>query len=124
MMMFVAVDFGNTRTKFGLFAETHEPFPLPISVCNDFALLESWVPEEPLDWVLAWTGGTQYETLRNWIQTHRPQDRIKELTFKQIPLPLDVEFPEQVGIDRLLAALRHGLTLRICRCSLSMRAVQ
>ena len=103
-MTFIAVDFGNTLTKFGLFAETDEPFPLPISVCNDFALLESWVPEEPLDWLLAHTGGTQYETLRDWIRKHRFGEYAVDLTFKQIPMPLDVDSPEQVGIDRLLAA--------------------
>jgi len=103
-MQFIAVDFGNSRVKFGLFAATEAAFPLPLSTCGDFSLLESWLPEEPLDWLFARTGGTQYESLRDWIRKHRFGEFTGDLTFKQIPMRLDVDSPERVGIDRLLAA--------------------
>ncbi len=114
MDKFIAVDLGNSRIKFGLFAAADEEFPSPISVCadatHDFSLLEFWLTEQgiesetSIDWFLAWTGGTRYDPLRHWIRDHRPRDSVNDLVWEHVPMQLDIEFPERAGIDRLLAA--------------------
>lgn len=115
-MKIIAVDLGNTRAKFGYFpslvsAATYpEPTRTFTDNLGDFSALADWlngidvVPNESISWQIARTGSFPWEEFQKKLVDLRPSDSFFQLSFQDIPLPLDVEFPEKVGIDRLLAA--------------------
>ena len=43
--------------------------------------------------------------MAEWVRQHRPQDHYRLLTHEQLPIEIRVDHPEQVGTDRLLAAV-------------------
>lgn len=112
--MIITVDLGNTRAKFGFFSAPDQAFPKPENVFidrpGDFESLKNWLTElaladgVPVRWVLARTGVFPWETLRQNLRHERPADRFEEIAYREIPIVPEVEFPEKVGIDRLLAA--------------------
>jgi len=63
-----------------------------------------------ITWQIVQTGKLHWQDLKKEILAFRPKDKFKLITYRQIPLEIDVEHPEKVGIDRLLAAfaaVRH-----------------
>ncbi len=109
----IAVDLGNSRAKFGRF--TDQPgYPFLLSMCADetpdLRKMQTWLAEQftestnPLNWLLAKTGGVHEERLRDWIRTNRGNDTVDSVVWTDLPMRLEVEFPEKTGIDRLLAA--------------------
>jgi type III pantothenate kinase len=66
----------------------------------------------PLTWWIAQTGNFSWQKLKAEILKVRPHDKFKIITRQHIPIKVDVEFPDKVGIDRLLAAFaavkHHG----------------
>ncbi|MDR0336899.1 MAG: type III pantothenate kinase [Planctomycetaceae bacterium] len=124
----IAVDFGNTRTKFGFFQNgcCDNAVPEPDSVLavdsSGFDTVSDWLNNQnkPETWYIARTGNLSWDELHSKLIQLRPHDQFKEISYKDIPIPIDVEFPEKVGIDRLLTvyaascwrtfnALRFGL---------------
>jgi type III pantothenate kinase len=111
-MAFIAVDIGNTSIKLGCYAE--------LSSAGDVAPLqilkistrdpESWqaleqLPAERADWCVGSVHRGAQGQLAKWVAHHRPADTYRRLQYTDLPLVMDVEFPERVGLDRLLAAV-------------------
>ena len=105
--MNIAVDIGNTRLKCGFFphngvAEVHF-LRIPPNK-EEFDKLMAAYPQ-PLTWWIAQTGGFHWRSLKAAILNARSLDKFEIMTRRQIPLKTDVDLPQKVGIDRLLAAL-------------------
>ena len=109
----IAVDIGNSSTKVGWFDEAAEsaPLPQPIAVV-DFPTGQTpldevarQLPAEPCRWLVASVQREGQRVLTKWVQTHRHEDALHFLTYRDLPLQVQVEFPERVGIDRLAAAV-------------------
>ena len=113
--MNIAVDIGNTRLKCGFFAPSYREgnalkvwnLPLPSkegelepSFFRDLLVWE----EEVITWRIAQTGSFSWQQLKKAILNIRPQDKFRTVTHKRIPYKFNVDSPEMVGIDRLLAA--------------------
>jgi type III pantothenate kinase len=98
----VAVDIGNSRTKFGVFrGGTLTTFTQIDDVFNCIAPF----PQQ-FHWRIARTGSeTTQILLENTVRKKRSEDTIVPLLAQNIPLKTAVDFPEKVGVDRLLAAL-------------------
>ena len=62
------------------------------------------VYSKPITWRIIQTGKLEWQRLKMEIRRIRPRDQFKLVTRQQIPLKLDVDSPDNVGIDRLLAA--------------------
>jgi type III pantothenate kinase len=58
----------------------------------------------PITWLIAPTGSFPWQELKTEILKVRPRDKFKIVTQKKIPLKIDVDSPDKIGIDRLLAA--------------------
>jgi len=120
----VAVDIGNTRLKCGILSPNGEGevnfVPLPpkgerLSECalrqlfwweslSDADVLTEDVYPEPLTWRIAQTGSFTWQELKAEVLKVRPRDKFKVVTRQHVPLKIDVDSPQKVGIDRLLAA--------------------
>lgn len=109
----VAMDVGNTRVKFGLFRLT--PCELPVALDLSACVLESthsvihafrsWMTDKGglvLDRfsVAGSDPEMRDQLLQNWPADYAAPQIISR--YDQIPVGMDVEFPERVGIDRLL----------------------
>ena len=104
--MNIAVDIGNTRLKCGIFLPNGEitVHSLPIPPQREqFNNITATCPT-PVTWWFAPTGRFSWQVLQAEILEIRPMDQFEVLTRHRIPLKIDVDFPEKVGIDRLLAA--------------------
>jgi type III pantothenate kinase len=123
--MIVAVDVGNTRIKYGVFVDDiagsdvfgkkgiyfSEVIPKGGRVNKKelyrslwWSFLTSKNHPEPAAWRIAQTGSFHWQEIKTAILKVRPNDQFDTITCKNIPLKLDVDSPEKVGIDRLLAA--------------------
>jgi pantothenate kinase type III len=131
--MNIAVDIGNTCLKFGVFAPDKENelvghWMMPTDetgwvngtflknmtcvgmLTNKITPSDKWAPgmenpyPDPLTWKIAQTGSFPLKKFKTEILALRPKDVFKTVQRRQIPLKRDVDAPEQVGIDRLLAA--------------------
>lgn len=102
-MNHIAADIGNTRFKlewqgkiYPLACHLEAPQQLA-EVCQMAAGALTW-----------WISSVHRPTLARleaWLAGNRPQDEVRVLDYTQLPLAVDVEFPEKVGMDRLLAAV-------------------
>lgn len=122
----VAVDVGNTRTKFGLFQklEYGQVQPVSITACLTEGAEElkdvmgRWigdcVGDPPTAALVAGSDSRRRDQLiSSWPLSTCPPTEISG--FAQIPVAMDVDLPERVGIDRLLnvfAAFRMQRTPR------------
>jgi len=118
----IAVDVGNTRSKFGLFsADCAGALPEPqetLQLADDAAdwgeigrRLEA-VSCNELPWWIGSVNRTAVTRLVDWLREHRPQDRVTLLAAGDLSLSVRVQRPDMVGVDRLLNAvaanrLRH-----------------
>ncbi len=113
----LAIDAGNSRLKFGLF----EPQRLHVSArlwpeCQQFQALPV---DEPIPWELlsSWTAQTGRRAaisgtnpraverlLAGWSKQGWPAPFLVR-DCSMIPVAVDVDFPEKVGLDRLLSAV-------------------
>lgn len=113
MKPIIAADLGNTRAKFGFFEPVDVAFPesnsVLVDIPGDFTGMTDWLESvcdgnQPVDWWIARTGGGPWNEFQRKLEAFRPGDRFKELSWQDVPIGLSVDFPEKVGIDRLLAA--------------------
>ena len=114
--MNVEVDIGNTNLKCGIFCpkgrDEHKTLRLPTGRLrlgkNFLRELLHWttmdVHSTPITWRIAPTGSFPWQELKAEILKIRPHDKFKIVARKNIPLKIDVDSPQKVGIDRLLAA--------------------
>jgi len=116
MLPVVAVDVGNSRIKFGLFEHPAAPAALPHPQRTLTLKTENWEPVEiaiwlaplgpcDLSWQVASVNRPTAERIENWIASEGASDRWVRLRHSELPLSLDVEQPEAVGMDRLVAAV-------------------
>jgi len=115
----VAVDVGNTRAKFGLFRLTGDQraVPVDISACvlsqtADLAvfLQNWWRTHHAATPVCAIVAGSQPE-VRDRLLDHWPLIGCRPIVMnshQQIPILVDVDFPDRVGMDRLLNVFAAG----------------
>lgn len=76
---------------------------------GDVKALRRWLDElpggaEPICWNVARTGSFPWNDFQEEMARCRPQDRFSEISWENVPISCDVDFPEKVGIDRILAA--------------------
>lgn len=112
----VAIDIGNTRAKFGIFQPNANGFVDPkvivarvLSQTNDLSIdfLRWWNSLDASAVSRVVVAGSdpdlRDELIRRWpLKQHSP---VVVSSFQQIPVPVDVDVPSRVGIDRLLNAL-------------------
>jgi len=104
--MNIAVDIGNTCIKCNILlpsgkSEVHALYiPLREGI---FGELTEGFPE-PITWRIAQTGSFPWQEIKADVLKVRPRDKFKIVTRQHIPLKIDVDTPQKVGIDRLLAA--------------------
>lgn len=104
----VAVDVGNTRLKLGIFAAPWAtPLPHPQATHSldrhwAAADLDAFLPLPPADyvWAIASVNRPARNHLVKWL-AERGASQVHELTHADLPLTIDVERPDHVGIDRL-----------------------
>jgi type III pantothenate kinase len=116
-MSLIAVDIGNSRIKFGLFAAPgdqaggrNSQLPMPSSVISlpteswEETQLASWLAEAPVGTPL-WIASVNRPAaarLTDWMGVKWP---VRELAAADLPIIAAVEQPEHVGIDRLAGAV-------------------
>lgn len=112
-MHLIAVDIGNSASKlaFNQNADTRATTDRLIepairwfgdTIPDDLTFR---LPQGPCAWWIASVHAKKQETLRHWIEKHRPSDQVHSIQHDSIPIESAVDHREQVGKDRLLAAL-------------------
>jgi len=103
----IAVDVGNTSVRFGRFELADaDKIPLPLDTLElstdapDWLALNDWAPAKS-DWRVASVHRPTSDTLTKWITSRRPGCVCELLSHATMPLRVDVEMPDRVGIDRL-----------------------
>ncbi len=108
----LVVDVGNTRMKWGLCDNLARQAALSPGAIQAAALslndesawhqqIEAWsIPTGSL-WTLAGTHPGYRNLLAGWLQQRGDRVRIID-DYRQLPIQVRVDYPEQVGIDRLL----------------------
>jgi type III pantothenate kinase len=108
----VAVDIGNTRIKLGEFEGTPAaPLPLPVrslAVSHQWtsAELDPWLATVAPDstWSIASVHRGQASRMVEWLR-NRAVSNIHMLGEQDLPLVVELERPDHVGIDRLATAV-------------------
>ena len=111
----MAVDVGNSSVKLGWFdARTPKVpnYPMPLKVAQvptGQALPAEMFSElgetDLLIWYVASVHREGEAALRGWVRSKRPFDDYHLLAHDKLPLRIEVDFPERVGMDRLAAAI-------------------
>lgn len=114
----VAVDVGNSRAKFALFAQPIAvgpgvPLPVPTATAEVAADSDDWRPVlallgEQVPNEFSWhVGSVQRQVasrLVDWLRERRAE-RITLVGSRDLPLRIELPRPDMVGIDRLLGAV-------------------
>jgi type III pantothenate kinase len=108
----VAVDIGNTRLKLGVFQPPlAEPLPHPVATLSlgrewSAADLDAFLPLPPADyaWAIASVNRPACAQLMSWL-AERGVANVRQLTHADLPLAIEVDRPDQVGMDRLVNAV-------------------
>jgi type III pantothenate kinase len=108
----VAVDIGNNRIKLGWFDAVDGPgLPKPTDALHiageapELDRIPEWMAGRQASW---WIGSVNRPTasrLLEWIADHSPSSRVTLLGARDLPLEVDLQRPDMVGIDRLLDAV-------------------
>lgn len=124
----LAVDIGNTAIKAGLFraADLGDSFCYAASADHNQATAgepahPAWLVEletkssdlssltarlsEPVRWLVSSVNRPAEQQLAAWVRQTRSEDTYRQLTFRDVPLKINVDFPERVGFDRLATAV-------------------
>jgi type III pantothenate kinase len=110
--LILAVDVGNNQIKMALFSSTQSgALPRPDRVRSmgsngrEYDGLAQWLPATTTRWAVATVRRDAETRLAEWVRSNRPTDAYRRLEYRQLPICIRVEVPEQVGMDRLLAAV-------------------
>lgn len=106
MREFVA-DVGNSRIKWGLCASEGLLRTDALPLDNPGAWekqLDQWERSRPAQWTIAATHPEARDRFADWLRQRGERVCIID-NYRQIPLQVRVDQPEQVGIDRLLNAV-------------------
>ena len=107
----IAVDVGNSALKAGLFVldedgEVGQPKSVVrLEVVDDLDLLRRQLSQSSHRWCVVSVNRSDEGRLAGWVQDLRPQDDYVRLTRERLPLTCNVQFPERVGVDRLVSAV-------------------
>lgn len=115
----VAVDVGNSRVKFGLFADpdvdscSSRSLPQPVKTLvvdpriDSWDLLDAWVAGAKLGDFTWWIASVQRQVSAQLVERLRAAgvERITLVSSGDLPLEIEVPRPDMVGIDRLLGAV-------------------
>lgn len=114
----VAVDIGNSRIKFGLFAAAPDDdcgagLPEPTQTLDlapepeQFPEIARWLTETSPSSVSWWIGSVERSVTVRLVDWLRREDasRVTLLSASDLPLPVALPRPDMVGIDRLLGAV-------------------
>ncbi|MDO5554205.1 MAG: type III pantothenate kinase [Planctomycetia bacterium] len=116
MTALVTVDIGNSFVKFAFFPSEREnirSLPEPESVCvettSTFSDLEHWLHSPTrrnikLTWIISSVNDGRTRSLTHWLKRNRPWDTVRVLSLSDIPLVVLYDHPEQLGLDRAVAA--------------------
>jgi type III pantothenate kinase len=108
----VAAGIGNTTTRIGI-ASNLPAQDLPVwSARAEFSTADlNWpqlaalVAGDCRRWLVASVQRAAQQRLQDWIRRERPADEYLVLGHRDLPIEVDVESPERVGMDRLAAAV-------------------
>jgi type III pantothenate kinase len=115
----IVVDIGNSTVKLGVIADLAAgAFPSWVRLLEfktpsfEGESLRGHLAPEPRAWRVVSVNGPAEERLSEWLRQTRPADDYRRLCCQDLPIEIDVEFPDRVGMDRLAAAvaanrLRH-----------------
>jgi type III pantothenate kinase len=118
----IAVDIGNSAAKFHRYVVPPAQTP-PQATSSAYRLVQELSGNEwfqdlwqrlagddraAADWWIASVNGPAERGVAERIARFRPHDQYYVITRADVPLEVDVDAPEHVGIDRLLAALAAG----------------
>ena len=104
-MRFVTVDIGNSRIKL------KAPGQKRAQIARVDQPLEFKLPSQEIAWFVSSVNPSLRDRLAEWVLQNRPNDSWNLITHSEIPLNVDVDEPNQVGLDRLLAALAAKVRL-------------
>ena len=106
-IMTLVADIGNSRIKWGLCGPGGVERSASLAPDDPDAWraqLVAWKIDGPNDWTLAGVHPVRRDQFAQWLQ--RRGDRVRVLDHvSQLPIAVNVEAPEQVGIDRVLDVL-------------------
>lgn len=110
---FFAVDVGNTRTKFGCWRDVESgPFPNAefADATETFQAIGAWLRTLPFDagvparWLVSSVNDRKASALEAAVRRLRPLDAFSTLRLADVPIPVEYDYPERLGIDRAVAA--------------------
>ena len=111
MSPLIAVGIGNTTVSLGV----HDPNAsgsarwqttfASETASLDPALFAVKLPQATCQWRVASVNRPAEQRLANWVRAERPEDDYSTLGHTDLPLSTNVEQPDRVGMDRLVAAL-------------------
>ncbi len=107
----IVVDIGNSAIKLAI-ARRGQQGAIELTnklqwLHGDFNSmeLEQWAPQGPMQWCIASVHRSKTEMIKEWITAARPKHQLQVLSHTDLPLTIQVDAPEKVGIDRLLSAV-------------------
>ncbi len=114
---FFAVDVGNTRTKIAFWRDVSRAdavAPLPdaefVDASETFEATAAWLEflsatfDGSARWLVSSVNGGKSAAFEATVRKARPDDSFRLLTRRDVPIPFEYDFPEKLGIDRLVAA--------------------
>jgi type III pantothenate kinase len=113
----VAVDVGNTKIHLGVFRDLAGPMPRPLPTLQLHARDDTLDPiamwaqthaGECQQWMMTSVNSPAAERLTAFLAEKLPDVQLTRLTHHDAPLAIEVDFPERVGIDRLMASVAAG----------------
>src|SRR6266542_3759226 len=120
----VVVDVGNTRIKWGR-CDADRVAELVVLPHNDEASwqhqLDTWRLAPGAPWALSGTQPTKRDRLRDWLERQGHVAVIVD-DHRQLPISTDVDFPERVGLDRLLNAVAANAVREVNRSAIVIDA--
>jgi type III pantothenate kinase len=133
----LAVDIGNSRIKLGLFSCVASDASLPVPTQTlelplenrdgDFAgaALEAWCEANVKGDAAWWISSVHSGAIARWLgvvtRIARQQNRnwsLRPIANSDVPLAIEVDFPERVGTDRLMAAFAANRLRRADRAAI------
>ena len=103
----IVVDVGNSRIKWGLCSSelVWSIAALPPDEPDAWEKQwHDWKLERPQEWIVSGVHPPRRDALVAWLQERSDSVQILH-SHKQLPIQVEVEYPEKVGIDRLLNAV-------------------
>lgn len=116
---FIVGGFGNTTVRLARATSTADGIPNIYDVLvlpahdPDWSRIATWLANDghgsdALTWYTASVFRATEDSLMDWLVKRFSDISVKQLTSRDFPIEIQVEFPERVGADRIAAALAAG----------------